>query len=242
MAELITALVVEDEKHIGRALKLNLEIEGIRAEVCETAKDAAQKLLNHQYSVILLDVELPDMSGFDLCRKLRYAHNFTPVIMLTVRSSAQDKVEGLEAGADDYLPKPFGFAELLARMKSVLRRRDWEKAKNLEVEEGFVPMGNAEIDIRRRMLRVNKKRVELTSLEFDLLQYFFAHAGRPIPREELLEKVWKLRDYPNTRTVDNFVSRLRRHIELDPTNPQFIVSIRGFGYQFESDSQRVTES
>ncbi len=224
-------LIVEDESHIGRALKLNLEMENYVVTIAADARSAAQAMLNTKFSIILLDVELPDMTGFDFCRQIRKAQNFVPIIMLTVRSSAQDKVEGLEAGADDYLPKPFSLEELLARIRSLLRRKVWEQDK---AQSDKIVFANVEIDISQRSLSINNEPVELTSLEFELLLYFARNQNKAIGRSELLENVWKLKDYPNTRTVDNFVSRLRRHIENDPQKPQLLRSVRGFGYQLKT--------
>jgi DNA-binding response OmpR family regulator len=227
-------LVVEDEAHLAAGLKLNLELEGYSVDVAANARDAGERLLQHEaYDTIVLDVMLPDLDGFELCRRIRESGNYVPVIMLTARASAEDRVTGLEAGADDYLVKPFELGELLARVRSVLRRRAWEHggAKNRSTA-AVLEFGRTRIDFDSHEVRVDGESVKLTQLELDLLRYFSLHPGRVLTREELLEKVWRLRNYPNTRTVDNFLSRLRRRFEDDPQKPRHFVSVRGAGYKF----------
>ena len=226
-------LVVEDEDHLAAGLKLNLELEGYRVDVAANAKEAGQRLLNPAgYDAIVLDVMLPDVNGFDLCQKLREAGNFIPVIMLTARSSPDDRVRGLEAGADDYMVKPFELGELLARVRSVLRRRQWEQDAGNHVKSSRLSFGDAEIDFDTHEVKVAGEPIQLTQLELDLLRYFAENAGRVLSRTELLERVWKLRNYNNTRTVDNFISRLRRRFEGDPSDPTHFLSVRGAGYKF----------
>ena len=225
-------LIVEDEDHLAAGLKLNLELEGYRVDVAANAKEAGQRLLDPSgYDAIVLDVMLPDVNGFDLCRKFRDAGNFIPVIMLTARSSPDDRVRGLEAGADDYLVKPFELDELLARVRSVLRRQRWEKTTG-GPKASTLAFGEAQIDFETHEVTVRGEPVQLTQLELDLLRYFAENAGRVLSRTELLERVWKLRNYGNTRTVDNFISRLRRRFEADPSSPTHFLSVRGAGYKF----------
>jgi len=226
-------LVVEDEDHLAAGLKLNLELEGYRVDVAANAKEAGQRLLDPAgYDAIVLDVMLPDVNGFELCRKFRDAGNFVPVIMLTARSSPEDRVLGLEAGADDYLVKPFELGELLARVRSVLRRQRWEQVSGNHAKETTLSFGNAQINFDTHEVDVDGEQVQLTQLELDLLRYFAENAGRVLSRTELLERVWKLRNYGNTRTVDNFISRLRRRFEKDPSSPEHFLSVRGAGYKF----------
>ena len=230
----VRLLVVEDERHLALGLKMNFEMEGYGVDVATNAREARQALLRTEpYGAIVLDVMLPDIDGFDLCRSLRKAGNYTPVIMLTARSSPEDRVLGLEVGADDYLVKPFELDELLARVRSVLRRRLWD-------QEGETPAprtlefggGRCLVDFDTYQVAVDGEPRRLTRLELDLLAYFADNAGRVLPRDELLDRVWKLRNYPNTRTVDNFIVRLRRHFEPDPQVPKHFLSIRGAGYRF----------
>jgi two-component system OmpR family response regulator len=235
-------LLVEDERHLAAGLKLNFEFEGFVVEIAGAAREAMSLLARAEpFQVMVLDVSLPDIDGFELCERIRRAGNYTPVIMLTARSSPQDRVAGLEAGADDYLTKPFELDELLARVRSQLRRRRWDSAVEPTPHTGDVlRFGEAVLDFARQEATCRGQPIKLTRLEFDLVRYFAEHAGRVIPREELLQEVWKLRNWPNTRTVDNFLMRLRRHFEADPVEPAHFLSVRGAGYKFvpEPDAPR----
>jgi len=239
-------LIVEDEVHLGRALKLNFELEGFDVDVAPSGKAAVRELVKPVApAAIVLDVELPDTSGFDLCESLREGGIFAPVIMLTVRASAEDRVRGLEAGADDYLPKPFEFSELLARVRALMRRQQWARG---EPGDGagrtgargdrsrVLRFGRAVVDFESHLVKVADKEVALTVLELDLVAYFAAHPGRVLARKELLAEVWRLPGAHETRTVDNFVARLRKHFEIDPANPVHFLSHRGAGYRFEPGS------
>lgn len=230
----VRVLVVEDEPHIAAGLKLNLELEDFEAEVAGTARQASQLLVSSRaFDIIILDLMLPDMDGFEFCRRLRAAGNLTPVIMLTARNQSQDRIHGLEVGADDYLTKPFEIDELLARVRSMLRRVDWLQAQETPAAaSNKLNFGTVEIDFETHEVHVDGTLVEMTRLELDLIRYFADNAGRVIPRDELLAEVWGLKNYPNTRTVDNFIVRLRRYFEADPKNPRFFLSIRGSGYKF----------
>jgi DNA-binding response OmpR family regulator len=231
----LRVLVVEDEAHLACGLKLNLELEGFEAVIAGSGREAAAHLLGPAFDAILLDVQLPDVSGFELCQRLRDGGDHTPVIMLTVRAAAEDRVRGLEVGADDYVPKPFAMAELLARLRAVLRRQSWERAQAQTAPAEVVRFGQAEIDFTSHRASSAGAPVALTKLELDLVRYFTAHPGRVLSRAELLEKVWKLAHFPNTRTVDNFIVRLRRHFEPNPDRPRYFVSVRGAGYKFVPD-------
>ncbi|MEM6990580.1 MAG: response regulator transcription factor [Myxococcota bacterium] len=226
-------LVVEDEEHLAAGLKLNLELEGYEVDVARTGRAAGNLLLAGEYDLILLDVMLPDIDGFALCGKLREAGNLTPVVMLTARASIDDRVEGLNAGADDYVTKPFQLEELLARVQAMVRRRGWERARQEEpAPDNLLTLGGVAVDFGEHSTIKNGEPLHLTKLEYDLLRYFVTNPGRVLGREELQERVWKLRDYPNRRMVDNFILRLRRHFERDPSKPRFFVSVRGAGYKF----------
>jgi DNA-binding response OmpR family regulator len=230
----IRLLLVEDEAHLATALKLNLEIEGYAVDIAKTGRAAREYLLNpNGYGLIILDVMLPDMDGFELCRRLRDSEIFVPVLMLTARSAPEDRVAGLDAGADDYLSKPFEFSELLARVRSIVRRQEWERTEDgARRRESVLAFGEVSVNFDTHEATVSGNPINLTQLEFDLVRYFVENAGRVLSREELLEKVWKLRNYPNTRTVDNFIVRLRKHFEPDPRRPSYFLSIRGAGYKF----------
>ena len=228
-------LVVEDESHLAAGLKLNLELESFAVDVAQTGRQAAQFLARpNGYAAIVLDVMLPDVDGFDLCRRMRDSGNYTPVIMLTARSSPDDRVRGLEVGADDYLVKPFELGELLARIRSLLRRRQWESAGGAPSSSSAASLrfGAAQVDFDAQRVTIDGEPRRLTRLELELLRYFAEHPDRVLSREELLENVWQLRNYPNTRTVDNFVLRLRKYFEPDPSRPVHFLSIRGSGYRF----------
>lgn len=234
MSEAARILVVEDESHIAAGVKLNLELEGYSVVVARSGREAGALLLSGDgFHVILLDVMLPDVDGFSFCRSLRQAGNLTPVLMLTARDAVEDRVRGLEVGADDYLTKPFELAELLARVRSLLRRQSWERENHESVQgRHILRLGDALIDFGSREVQCPGRSLHLTKLEFDLLQYFAEHPGRVISREELQEKVWKVSNYSSARMVDNFLMRLRRHFEDDPSNPVYFVSVRGSGYKF----------
>jgi DNA-binding response OmpR family regulator len=236
-------LVVEDEQHLAAGLKLNFELEGYAVDLAVTARRAAELLLGARYDAIVLDVMLPDTDGFELCKKLRDGGNFTPVLMLTARNATGDRVHGLEVGADDYLVKPFELSELLARVRSLLRRRTWERAQPppRSAVADVIVFGRAAIDCERGEARMDDQEVKLTRLEFDLIRYFADNPGRVLSRQELQEQVWKLANYPNTRMVDNFIMRLRRHFEPDPANPVHFVSVRGTGYKFVPDGRPTTK-
>jgi DNA-binding response OmpR family regulator len=227
-------LVVEDEAHLAAGLRLNFEFEGFAVDVATTAREALAFLARPApYAAIVLDVSLPDMDGFEVCRRLRRAGNYTPVIMLTARNAATDRVQGLESGSDDYLTKPFELDELMARLRSMLRRRAWEQQQGSpRAGAGLFRFGEVEIDFETHECRAFGQDVRLTTLELDLVRYFAENPHRVISRAELMERVWKLGNYPNSRTMDNFVLRLRRHFEADPQDPQHFLSVRGAGYKF----------
>lgn len=235
--EILSLLIVEDEDHLARALRLNFELEGFEVAIAATGREAFAALARTRpFHCIVLDVTLPDMDGFDICRRLREVGDYTPVLMLTARSLTDDRVEGLESGADDYITKPFDLGELIARVRSSIRRRDWERQRQTR-SSSVLSFGGARIDFDSHEVVVNGQILHLTTLELDLLRYFAQNVGRVIPREELLQRVWKLRNHPNTRTVDNFVLRLRRHFEPDENLPRYFLSVRGAGYRFVPEGE-----
>lgn len=227
-------LVVEDEAHLAAGLKLNFELDGYEVVIAATGREGAAALAMQRFDVVVLDVMLPDFDGFELCKRMRDVGNFTPVIMLTARAAPDDRIRGLESGADDYLVKPFSLQELLARVRSQLRRSHWERKREPEPSTSeLVHFGAAQVDFAGHVAVVRGETVQLTRLERDLLRYLIDHAGRAVSRQELLENVWQLGNYPNTRTVDNFVVRLRKMLEEEPARPRFLLSIRGTGYKFD---------
>jgi two-component system OmpR family response regulator len=229
-----TVLVVEDEAHLAAALKLNFELDGYRVVVARSLREAGVHLVQSApIDLILLDVMLPDGDGYSFCRQLRDSGQYMPVIMLTARSAAEDRILGLDSGADDYMPKPFDLPELLARVRSALRRSGWRQADaSGDGAQATLRFGEAVIHFDTHEATAFGKPVRLTQLELDLIRYFAQHPGRVLSREELLERVWKLRNAPNTRSVDNFIVRLRKHFEREPDKPVHFVSHRGSGYRF----------
>jgi two-component system OmpR family response regulator len=235
-----TVLVVEDEAHLAAALKLNFELDGYRVVVARSLREAgAQLVQSGPVDLILLDVMLPDGDGYSFCKQLRDSGQYMPVIMLTARSAAEDRVRGLDSGADDYMPKPFDLPELLARVRSALRRSGWRQSDaGAEGAQATLRFGDAVIQFETHEATAFGKPVRLTQLELDLIRYFAQHPGRVLSREELLERVWKLRNAPNTRSVDNFIVRLRKYFEREPDKPVHFVSHRGAGYRFVPDADR----
>jgi len=241
-ASAATVLVVEDEAHLAAGLKLNLELDGYRVIIARTVRDAAAQLVQAAaIDLILLDVSLPDGDGYSFCKQLREAGHYAPVIMLTARSAAEERVRGLDSGADDYMPKPFALPELLARVRSSLRRRDWQQRSTpAEGVRGSLSFGAARINFDTHEVSAFDKPIRLTQLELDLLYYFSQHPRRVLTREELLAQVWKLRNVPNTRSVDNFIVRLRKYFEAQPEKPVYFRAHRGAGYKFVPDGAAKT--
>jgi len=230
-----TILLVEDETHLAEGLQLNFTLEGFSTSIATTIREAKTLLKQKDYHVIVLDVSLPDGDGFQLCQYIRRQNIITPILMLTARSLPEDKIHGLEAGADDYLTKPFDLDELLARIRSLIRRQQWNKQAPKKLEH--FSFGNVSINFEQHVVLVDSEEVQLTALELELLRYFILNQDRVLSRKELLEKVWDLKDYPNTRTVDNFIMRLRRLFEPTPDSPRYFLSVRGRGYKFTLVSQ-----
>ena len=235
-------LIVEDEEHLARGLKLNLEAEGFTAEVEENGEVALRRLVGagagaDGFDVVLLDVMLPGLDGFEVVRRLRAARQFVPVMLLTARSDTDDVLRGFEAGADDYLPKPFDLSILLARIAGLLRRRTWlrgnDGGQERELEE--YRFADVSIDFRNQVLRRGKTEQPLTVMEATLLGYLVRHAGETVSRKALLEEVWGVRHDTDTRTVDNFIARLRRYIEAKPARPRHLLTVRGVGYRFVAE-------
>ena len=236
-------LIVEDEGHLAQGLLFNLQAEGYAAVVAEDGERALQLLLTEQthFDAILLDVMLPGQDGFSVAAALRSAQNYTPVLMLTARGRPEDVLEGFAAGADDYLAKPFDLSILLARLHGLLRRMRWIPAR-AATQTDSSPGGPATPDVYRFTdktidfslleLRTPSKQVHLTLMEAELLRHLVQNAGRAIARKEILEQVWRLREDTDTRAIDNFIVRLRRYMEDDPSHPVHLQTVRGVGYRF----------
>ena len=223
-------LIVEDEHHIADGLRFNLEAEGHDALVAADGEGALGVVLGdrQRFDAIILDVMLPGKDGFTVASELRAAGQYVPILMLTARGSAADVLRGFEAGADDYLPKPFDLPILLARLRGLLRRRRW----NEEIAADVYSFAGRTIDFGAMEVRIRDKTHRLTVMECDLLRYLVRKAGQPVSRPAILQDVWGLSQDVDTRAIDNFVVRLRRYIEDRPASPRFLQTVRGVGYRF----------
>jgi DNA-binding response OmpR family regulator len=219
-------LVVEDEPDIALGLADDLTVEGHQVEVLSDGRQAAQRGLDPDLDLIVLDVMLPLKDGFDVCRELRRAAVTTPIILLTAKTQEAEKVLGLELGADDYVTKPFSPRELRARIKAVLRRRASERPE-------VYRFGDVDVDLARAEVRRGDTRVELTRIEFKLLEAFIRRRGRVLTREQLLDAAWDHEVHVTDRAVDAHIVNLRRKIEPLPGEPRFLHSVRGLGYRFD---------
>lgn len=232
MAERI--LIVEDETHLAQGVRFNLEAEGYDVEVVESGEAALARLGKEDtgpaFSLVLLDVMLPGIDGFSVVAELRQLNNYVPVLMLTARGRPEDVVRGFESGADDYLPKPFDLAVLLARVRGLLRRRSWSQPQQPADQ---LRLGDRIIDFERMELIAENERVPLTLMEVNFLKYLAQRDGQTVSRRSILEDVWGVREDTDTRAIDNFVVRLRRYIEPEPARPKYLVTVRGVGYRFE---------
>jgi DNA-binding response OmpR family regulator len=225
-------LIVEDEQHLAEGLRFNLEMENYQPEIAEDGRIALEMLKNQRYEAIVLDVMLPEVNGFEVARTLRSEENFTPILMLTALGKPEDVLQGFAAGADDYLPKPFDLAVFLARLKGLLRRRDWfEREKNGRVEDVFT-VNNRTIDFQNLELKTESETIKLTLMEAKLLRHLLEKQGQAVSRKEILQDVWQLNQDTDTRAIDNFIVRLRRLLEDEPNNPKILQTVRGVGYKF----------
>jgi DNA-binding response OmpR family regulator len=233
-------LIVEDEQHLADGLRFNLEAEGYEVQVTGTG-EAALELLATQppVDVIVLDVMLPGKDGFTVMSEMRQAGQFIPTLILTARGYPADVLKGFEAGADDYLTKPFDLAILMARIRGLLRRREWLRADAQPAPQPPAPadaftFGDKSVHFDLLELRVRDQVFPLTLMEGNLLRYLIQHEGKPVSRKVMLEEVWGLHEDTDTRAIDNFMVRLRRYIEDDPRSPRHLVTVRGVGYRFVS--------
>ncbi|MCT4644097.1 MAG: response regulator transcription factor [Carboxylicivirga sp.] len=224
-------LVVEDEPDMQSGIKDNLEFEGYEVDTASDGKEGLQKILSNRFDLILLDVMLPHISGFDVCKKVRHENNETPIIFLTAKGEEIDKVIGLESGGDDYLTKPFSLRELLARVKAVLRRTEKQSSTS---QSHIVDIGRLSVDFDTFTAKVDGETVKMTSKEFEILQYLLKHKNATISRDSLLDNVWGYDFQPTARTIDNFILKLRQKIEDNPNDPQIIITVHGMGYRMVS--------
>lgn len=227
-------LLVEDEDHLAETLWFNLRAEGYEPIRAADLASARAALTEHRFALILLDVMLPDGSGFELAAELRARGERVPVLMLTARTTTSDVVHGLEQGADDYLGKPFALEELFSRMAALLRRQSWQTTTNTATADGLIVVGACNIDSRTGNADTLRGPVQLTDVELKLLRYFVAHPDQDLGRDRLLEAVWGLPSSSGarSRTLDTFVMRLRKIIEADPADPMHFRTVYGLGYRF----------
>lgn len=241
-------LIVEDEVHLAQGLRFNFEAEGHSVQTTERGEDALTRLVKNRenFDVLVLDVMLPGKDGFSVARELRKAKNYIPLLMLTARGRPEDVLRGFESGADDYLPKPFNLAILIARIASLLRRKNWSRITNSATGDHARPNADSPdifrfddkvVDFQNLQLRVGGNIVQLTVMESDLLRYLIENAGHPVSRKSILQDVWNLHEDTDTRAIDNFIVRLRRYIEPKPSKPRYLVTVRGLGYQFVSNRE-----
>jgi DNA-binding response OmpR family regulator len=229
-------LIVEDEQHLADGLRFNLEAEGHDCEVARDGERALACILDERqrFDVVILDVMLPGKDGFAVASELRAAGHYEPILMLTARGRPDDVLNGFEAGADDYLPKPFELPILLARIGGLLRRRRWNEheAKSEPSSADVYTFDGRTLDFGAMQVRAGDTSHQLTLMECELLRYLVRNAGQPVSRRTILEEVWGLHEETDTRAIDNFIVRLRRYIEDRPASPRYLQTVRGVGYRF----------
>jgi len=241
-------LVVEDEQHLADGLRFNLEAEGYTVSTVADGETALSLLVDQdkRFDALVLDVMLPGKNGFAVAAELRAAQRFIPILMLTARGRPEDVLLGFEAGADDYLAKPFDLSVLLARIKALLRRREWfhrDRTNDAESQPVKAPapidsysFNGRVIDFENLELRTGDQTIRLTLMEMELLRYLITHKGKVVARKSILEDVWGLNEETDTRAIDNFIVRLRKYIEDDPSQPTRLLTVRGVGYRFVDET------
>mgnify|MGYP001489723365 CR=1 FL=1 len=221
-------LIVEDEPNMRLGLKDNLEFEGYHVDVAADGEEGLKSILANNYNLVLLDVMMPKLSGFDVCKRVREKNNKTPIILLTAKGEEIDKVVGLEIGADDYVTKPFSLRELLARVKAILRR-----GENLLMNDSDrdIKIGKLKINFSGYKASSDNEDIAMSHKEFEILHHLWKHRNSTVSREDLLTEIWGYEETPTTRTVDNFILKLRQKIENDPNHPKIILTVHGIGYK-----------
>jgi len=234
----IRVLVVEDDPHLAAGVMENLRAEGYEVAQVGDGRAALEWLRAGSCALIVLDVMLPELDGLAVCRTLRDEGNNTPVLFLTARGDPADRVRGLEAGGDDYLAKPFHLKEFLLRVRAILKRWDWYRSASATAATAVLRFGGNEVDFRAFRARAwNGEPQELTEKEAMILKVLAEHAGEIVSREDLLERVWGYDVFPSTRTVDNFILRLRKRFERDPASPRHFLTVWGVGYRFLAEGE-----
>jgi DNA-binding response OmpR family regulator len=225
-------LIVEDEVHLADGLRINLDLEGYEPVWATSGEEGLRCWQRGGIDLILLDVMLPGMDGFELCRRIRESGDRVPILFLTARDRDEDRIRGLEEGGDDYLTKPFNLRELLARIKGIFRREDWYRAQPVQEELRF---GDKRVDLRAYELVDTEGRTPLREKEAMILRLLAEQAGQPVSRDTIIDRVWGYDAYPSTRVVDNFILRLRKLLEPDPSQPRYIITVHGQGYRLNLD-------
>ncbi|MES2622101.1 MAG: response regulator transcription factor [Bacteroidota bacterium] len=227
----VRILLVEDEENLLDAIKLNLELEGYEVEAADTGKKALKKIASQRFNLVILDVMLPEVDGFEICENFRMRDTETPVLFLTAKDASEDKVKGFKAGGDDYLTKPFNLEELLLRVKVLIKHSVRGKLEVVNTKE-FQFGGNTVNFLTFTAVGIDGKAYKLTKKEISLLKLLFDNKNKVVPREQILRFVWGYDVYPSTRTIDNFIATFRKYFEKDPSSPQHFFSIRSVGYKF----------
>ena len=227
----INILLVEDEENLAHGLEYNLIEEGYKVSLAKDGREALKLFDENEFDLIVLDIMLPYFNGFEIAKHVREKHPQMPILMLTARTQVEDRVKGLELGADDYLTKPFHLKELLLRIKGMLKRKSWYQ--KVVIENPLYRFGENEINFENFKCTSGNKEFQLTSYEAMIMKYLIENKDKVVTRKELLENVWNMNPEVETRTVDNFIVRLRKYFEDDPSNPKYIVSVRSAGYIFQ---------
>jgi DNA-binding response OmpR family regulator len=230
-------LIVEDEQHIADGLRFNIEAEGYEVEIVEDGDLALTRLSETTFDAVVLDVMLPTVDGFEVASTMRSREDYTPILMLTARGRPEDVLLGFESGTDDYLPKPFDLNIFLARLNGLLRRRQWLQTGSKQQTLANITVNGRYIDFENLELKNGEDVIHLTLMEAKLLQYLIANESRAVSRREILEKVWMLQEDTDTRAIDNFIVRLRKHLEDAPNDPKILQTVRGVGYKFVAEAR-----
>jgi DNA-binding response OmpR family regulator len=235
-------LVIEDNPDIANLVMINLRGKHLQVDHAADGVAGLRKALTGDYEMIILDLMLPGMDGMDVCRSMRSEKNYTPVLMLTAKTSELDRVLGLEVGADDYLTKPFSVPELVARVNAILRRSDQYQSPANVGDDEALQFGKLSVDPAKRQVLLGENNVELTAKEFDLLWHFACNPGRVYTRAQLLDRVWGYGHDGYEHTVNSHINRLRAKIEIDPASPRYVTTVWGVGYKFSADTQQGDET
>ena len=238
-------LVVEDEQHLAEGLRFNLEADGYEVDIVGSGEAALERLMpSHAFDAIILDIMLPGIDGFSVAAQVRSHNDHVPILMLTARGRAEDVLKGFDSGADDYLPKPFDLQILLARVRGLLRRLAWARGAKPKATQEPAPsdvfaFDGKTVDFSTLEVQGRSRTYRLTQMEADLLRHLIKNAGRVVSRKQILEEVWGLHVDTDTRAIDNFIVRLRRYIEDEPTHPKHLLTVRGIGYRFVPEKSKT---